>query len=305
MQLLDFYWNQFLDAFIRLFARWFNEGLPFSDRVQVILKVALTLFILLAIYEIYLFFVHAMRRRRVRSEDLLDGTDNAFYGEKDTQFTQSLEAAKDLEGTVAPLKKAKRYDRIGEIYASVNRPKEAAKWYKKAGDKHRAAMELSKAGLTVQAARLLQKTGDHATAAHFFEEKGKYRQAAAAHAKAGNTVAAAAAYARGGRVGAAANRLRSYFDEGRGTKEEQLSAADQCYALLQEPPICKRLPLEERKHLQCAVARRFADAGRNDLAAQLFAEGGDAARAGDLYTKLGRPEEAARMFKAAGRRTPP
>lgn len=63
---------------------------------------------------------------------------------------------------------------------TMNRHKEAAKWFRKAGDRKRCAMEIAKTGNTLKAAKMLMKEGDYGNAANFFAEKGKFVEAAKA-----------------------------------------------------------------------------------------------------------------------------
>jgi tetratricopeptide (TPR) repeat protein/predicted Ser/Thr protein kinase len=297
----DAYWNRILGAFVRVLEVWFNQGEYFGSWTAILLKVVLTIVILLAIYEIYLFFQRWIRKRRLRSETFLDGTNAAYLGDQDSQFVQSIEATKDLEGTIEPLKRAKRYDRVGEIYASLNRPKEAAKWFRKAGDRRRAGMELAKAGLTVKAARMLMRAGEYHDAARFFDQTGRHKDAARAHEKAGDTIAAAAAFARAGRTNDAVNRFKEFFASRTNDGPGRLRAAEQCYAMLQDQKTAARISPEDARALRRAVGECYASVERNDLAARLLAESGDPGRAGELFLKLGRLEDAARAFRQAGR----
>lgn len=297
----DAYWNRLLGAFLRVLEVWFNQGEYVSQWVAVTLKIVLTIVLLLAIYEIYLFFLRIVRKRRLRSETFLEGTNAAYYGDQDSQFVQSIEATKDLEGTIEPLKKAKRYDRVAEIYASLNRPKEAARWFRKAGDRKRAGMELAKAGLTVKAARMLMRAGEYHDAARFFDQTGRHKEAARAHEKTGDMTAAAAAFARAGRVNDAVKRFRDYFASNTDDGPGRVRAAEQCYAMLQDAKAAAKIPPDAARELRRAVGECYASVQRNDLAARLFVESGDLGRAGELFLKLGRLEDAARAFRQAGR----
>jgi tetratricopeptide (TPR) repeat protein/predicted Ser/Thr protein kinase len=301
MEIFRWYWDQFLGAFVRMLAQWFNSGELFGPWVVTGLKIALTILLLLAIYEIYLFFMRWNRRRKLRKEDFLEGTKATVYGKDDSAHMQTLNATKDLEGTIEPLKREKRYDRVAEVYASLNQPKLAAKWYRKAGDKPKAAIELAKAGYTVKAARMLERTGDFATAARFYEDKGRHKDAARAHEKAGNLAASAASFAAAGKVAEACQGFRKIFEQRQGDPAGRLRAADACYALLQDAKATAKLDGKLRQVLLHGVACQFEEAQRLDMAAELFRKAGDPARAGDIYRRLGRLNEAVQCLRAAGR----
>lgn len=301
MKYVSWYWDGLLGRLIATIEAWFRNGEPFESPWPMVLKGLFTIVILFVIYEIYLYFLRIVRKRKLRQAEILDGTNATALGPQDSQFVQSLEATKDLAGTIEPLKRAKRYDRLGEIYSSLNRPKESAKWFRKAGDKRRAAMELAKAGKTLKAARMLNRAGDYANAARFFQEKGKHMQAAKALAKLGDLPAAAASYAKAGKVGNALTMLKDYFRSSKDSAELQLKAAEQCYNVLGDAKLKDKIGEEDRKVLAQAVAVRFEGAQRFDLAARLFVAAGDYDRAGDVFLHMGRLEEAAKCKKQAGK----
>ena len=301
MKYIAWYWDGLLGSLVATFERWFRGGAPLDTPWPLALKVFFTIVIVFVIYELYLYFLRIMRKRNLRKAEILDGTTATPQGPQDSQFVQSLEATKDLEGTIEPLKRAKRYDRLGEIFASLNRPKEAAKWFRKAGDKRRAAMELAKTGKTLKAARMLMRAGDYANAAHFFKEKGRHIDAAKALAKFGDLPAAAAAYAKAGKHANAVTMLKDYFASSKDNAEVQIKAAEQCYSVLGDPKLKDKIADADRKVLSDALAVRFEAAQRFDLAARLFVAAADYDRAGDVFLKLGRLEEAAKCKKQAGK----
>ncbi|HNT88100.1 MAG TPA: hypothetical protein PKL84_09575, partial [Candidatus Hydrogenedentes bacterium] len=299
-QFIGWYWDGILGRLLGIIQQWFFKGQPLESPWPFVVKCLISLVIVFIIYELYLYFLRITRKRKLRDAVVLDGTSASPLGPQDSQFVQSLEATKDLEGTIEPLKRARRYDRLGEIYSSLNRPKEAAKWFRKAGDKRRAAMEWAKAGKTLKAARMLMRTGDYANAARFYTEKGKHMAAAKAHNKLGDLPGAAAAYARAGRYPQAAGMFKDYFAQSRDGMDAQVKAADQCYALLNDAAGKDKVDEATRRGLAQAVAVRFEGAQRFDLAARLFMAAGDFNRAGDVFLHMGRLEEAARCKKQAG-----
>src|SRR5690606_5998139 len=139
---------------------WANTGL-WVYRVIAILVIASVL------RSVYHWVRNVIGRARGK-ESLLEYAEADTLVTKNDNFIQSIEAAKHLEQTVEPLKKAKAYGRLGDVYASVNQHKEAAKWYTKNKDFRNAAESYAKAGMTAQAANLLMKHGDFGTAARFY-----------------------------------------------------------------------------------------------------------------------------------------
>lgn len=300
MRILDLIWNGWLEYPLA----WISNAFGFDTVTQwksTAWKIFIVVAILVLLYETLIRSRNFYRKRLRRTQDLADPGEPSNFVASDSQFTQSVMAARDVENTVAPLKKARRYDRVAEIYASVNRPKDAAKWFRKAGDKRRAGMEWAKAGYTLKAARMLSRAGDHATAARFFSEKGKHRHAARAFLAAGQLAAAAGAFAQARRWSEATEQYGRYFRESKDATAEQVSAAEGCFAMLQQPAAKKKIPAEERKRLLGAIAARYAAGNREDLAIKLYQETGDPGRAGEILLRQGRLEEAARCMQAAGR----
>jgi tetratricopeptide (TPR) repeat protein len=185
------FWNQWLQWPLGLIQQYLGVDLT-TGWGPTVFKTSVTIILVLIVLE-FLIRVKDRVRRVLRKEDWLEVDDVVLPKEKDSVLVDSLEAARHLERTIAPLKKAKRYDRIAEIYASLNKHKEAAKSFRKAGDRQRAAMEWALAGYTGKAARLLMKVGDYATAARFYEEKQDFRNAALAYEKMGRYPDAASA----------------------------------------------------------------------------------------------------------------
>ncbi len=276
-------------------------GLGPSPLLFPLAKVAL---LLLALFLLYLLVSDTWKRikRLFESDSLLE---DARVGEinqtKDKKFALSIEASRNLEGTVAALKRVKDYAHIGEAYAAVGKHKEAAKWFKKAKDLKRAAMSLAQAGETMKAAKLLMKQGDFATAARFFSEIKRFDKAALAFEKMGSMAFAAAAYAKAGKTALAVARFAEYFEAPRDPIEVQAHAADDCFALLQDPKAQSKIADEQRVALQAHVAARFEQSKRYDLAAQLYKTSGNMVRAGEVYLLAGKLREAAECMKAAGK----
>ncbi len=241
-------------------------------------------------------------RRLIKGEDsLLDKADIDAFVTKNEQHVESLQAVKDLEAQIKPLKRMRNYDRLGEIYSSLNRGKQAAKWFKKAGDRKRAAMELAKAGKTFKAAKMLMKEGDFATAARFYTNGGKHADAAAAYAKAGELAQAADAYRKAQRFKEAAKAYGEYFADARDTLEVQLQVTEACLDMLNSEPGRTKLDPEQRRALLPVLATRLEHAKRYEPAAKLLVEAGELARAGQTYMLADKLEEAANCLRQAGK----
>jgi len=300
--LASLYWDGILSVPMGWISSIFNYEVP-PGWQSTALKIVFSLLLLGLIWEVYLRVRKIIRKRRLK-DALLSGeilSKDDAYKTKDTAFAESLEAVQHLEHTIEPLKKQKQWGRLGEVYASLNRHKEAAKYFRKNKDYRRAAMELAKAGYTVRAARQLQKAGDFVTAAQFFADKGKYLQAGRALEKEGDFAQAASLYVQAKRYPQALQMFLEYFESAEGSPEQQLKAAEHCHAALQDEAFLAKASEEDARSLVLAVAERFAAAGRDDIAAKLFRDSGEYGRAGEMYLRLGRLEEASACMKQAGR----
>ncbi|MBI4558649.1 MAG: protein kinase [Candidatus Hydrogenedentes bacterium] len=240
-------------------------------------------------------------RRMFRRESLLDGAEIDVLINKNPQFVQSLHAAKNLKAAITPLKRTKQYARIGELYAEVSRPKDAAKWFKKAGLLSQAAGEYAKAGLTLKAAKLLLKAGDFPSAARFFSETGKHVDAAKAYERGGTLAAAAAEHAKADNYAEAVRCFTEYFTTPRDPVSEQVKAAEACSSMLDCEAGQTRVTAEQRAQLLPCLARALEQGQRYPLAAKLLCECGNTGRAGEVYLLAGMLEEAAQCMKQAGR----
>jgi tetratricopeptide (TPR) repeat protein len=292
-------WYQWLEWPIRFVKQTLNIDLA-SGWQPTIVKIALIILIVLVLMEVLL-RVKGLILRLFRKEDWLEVDDVVLPDKGDTQFADSIEAAGHFEKTIAPLKKAKEYDRLGAVYASLNKHKDAAKWFAKAGDRKRAAGEWALAGRTLKAAKLLMKEGDYATAARFFAESGDHRRAALAYEKLGRLPEAAAEYAKARKTTQAAQMFADYFRQTQDPIDAQVTAAEACLRLLHQETKDAPLAPELRGELLAAVATRFDEARRYDIAAHLFQEAGQLDRAGEVYVRAGKLEEAAKCMRDAGK----
>ncbi len=183
MGIITFYWNTVLGFPLRFVNEELLEKLP--DWGVPCYKVCATLVLLLVLSDIFGRSKKVVRKL-LGKDRLVDLTEYEPYTVKNRKFVEELDAADHLEATIKPLIARKQYDRVAEVFASLNRWKEAGKWFAKAGDRKRAAEHLAKAGQTVKAAKLLLKAGEYTTAARFFAETGKHAAAARAYEKAGD-----------------------------------------------------------------------------------------------------------------------
>lgn len=297
---LGLYWNGLLQRPLSWIEQAFNLN-PQIGWKATLWKGFFTFLILLLVYETFLRIRAIIRKKQMKEkmQDIIPK--DAAYVNKDPRFTEQLEAAQHPEQIIQSLKKQKQWARLGEVYAALNRNKEAAWAYRKAGDKQRAAMELAKAGKTLAAARLLEKAGDHATAARFYAEKRRFKRAIHAFKNAGDLAGAGACYADWGRHAEGAATFLEYFKTSADATDKQLLAAEQCFRAFEPEKARAAIDAEQAKALFMEVARRFDAAQRNDLALQLYRLVGDPGRAGAVLLRMGRLEEAARCMKEAGR----
>lgn len=244
-------------------------------------------------------FIRRLRRKQEKRR--LDEAMQTRNPTGDQTFTHAIDAVKHYDVTVKELKARKDYKGLGEANAGLNKFKEAAKWFRKAGDRHQEAVMLARAGQTVKAAKLLLKQGDFITAGRFFAEKGKYADAAKAYERAGNLAFAAEAYFKGKRYTDAARAYAQYFDDSKDVIEQQVTVAEACLVLLKDIEAFKAIPGEHQGALKRAIGQRFEQARRYDAAAKLLEEAGNLGRAGEVHVLGGNLREAARCFKSAGR----
>ena len=299
MGFVDTVWNEWLIFPLHLLYKHFGVDLyaGYGPIVARLIVIGVILFVLFEIHS----RIRKWRQSRDWLEDMVEVGEAGAREVKDKEFAEVIEGAKDLKRTVEPLKKAKQYDRVAQIYASVNRHKDSARWFMKAKMRKRAAEEWARAGKTVKAAKILAKEKDYPTAARFFEEGGKHRAAADAYMKAGDLPCAASAYANAGSHDDAVRLFADYFAAAQDPAETQLRAAEACYAMLQSGAAKTNIAADARRGLMGAVAARFEQAKRWDLAARLYYEANEKARAGGIYARQGKLEEAARCMREAGK----
>ena len=185
-------------------------------------------------------------------------------------FSETVRDANTLRATTAFLKKNKSWDRLAQIYVSINNHKEAAKYFKKVGDHKMAADQLSKAGLTVKSGQLLMKAGDFETAGRYFMKADKHGAAAKAFLKAGNSASAGAAYGKAGKYKQAVELYREYFHAPREDAAAQAQAAMACYQLLSDERAQGKISEEDTTALLSPIARAFEQEKRCDLSADLY-----------------------------------
>lgn len=295
--------NQILNTYIALIEiplGWFVGPGGISGGARLTYDLVATFFVACAVYSIYRVLKNTLRYvfKRDRLVDRAE-IDRVMSGED--SHGASIQATKNLKATVEPLKKARDYGRLGEVYASVNNYKEAAKWYKKAKQYSKAADAYAKAGQTVRAAKLLTKAGEFEAAGDLYADKGKYIRAAKAYERAGKKPKAAEAYGAAGKVKEAVNQFSEYFESARDSADVQIEAAERCFKLLKESKGVKDADEETLRTLYSAVAQRFEHAKRYADAAALYQLVGDLVRAAEVYVLDGKLEQAAQCYKAAGR----
>lgn len=229
---------------------------------------------------------------------LVDPSDYEAHAVKNKDFVQELDAADHLESTLKPMLRSKNYARAAELVATFNQWERAAKYYMKAKDRQRAAENFARAGKTLKAAKLLSRLGDHVTAARFYTMSGNHLLAAKTHEKARDLPAAAMSFAAAGKPKESARLFLQYFQESTEELGVQHPIAEVCLKMLGEAG--DKIPVEARRELRDLVADRLAAGGKYLLAAKLFQEAGNLARAGDAYARGGQFQEAAHCLREAG-----
>lgn len=295
--LAEWFWKDLLGAGVVSL-----EGIlgiePMGATVSTVLRAAMILVPLLVLLEIKARIQNYFHERRIRRS--MKGHEVQEAGtQPDNPFADQLDAARSPERVIAQLKKEKRYGRLGDALASLNRPAEAARWYLKDGQTLRAAEETAKAGNTAKAARLLWKGGEYGTAARFYADLGKLAKAAEGFERAGMTAEAASAHAEAGRLDRALDAFADYFDTTGAPLAEQEKMADRCYQMLLDPAYAPKIDPGARRVLLARVGRRFLASGRAALAAQVLRDAGEYQRAAEIFSRLGNEAEARRCMAAA------
>ena len=237
----------------------------------------------------------------MRGDSILDPSDLPGTPSGTLPIAPGMGAGQSIETTVAILKRSKEYGKIGELYASIGKYKDAAKWYGKTPNKREYAIMIAKSGNPLKAAKILLKAGDFFNAARYFEEKGKFFDAAKAYTRAGKPGMAAAAYGKAGKFADAISVYTDYFAGPVDPIEQQIQTADACYAMLESTDGKAKISEPDRKKLLQPIAGLMEQARRFDLAARMHIESQNFARAGEVFVHMGRMEDAARCFKQAGK----
>ncbi len=176
MKFFYWYWDTFLEKIITKAEDIIGYEL-IEPWAPIIVKGAITFFILLLFYEIYLRFRKFWRSRKFIAESTPVIPPSSETVDKQSEFIQELESLKAPQQTIARLKKEKRYDQLGEVYVSMQKYKEAGWAFEKAGMLKRAATEYAKAGYTEYAAKLLLRANEPQQAVNLLVSIGKTKKA--------------------------------------------------------------------------------------------------------------------------------
>ncbi len=189
-----------------------------------------------------------------------------------------------IEKKVQELIRVEAFRVAGDLQSHMNRFEEAAELYQKGGNLKRAAESYLAAGRKSEAAEAYLQSRNYKRAAELFLEAGVFDRAARANLEAGDIIQAAQIYERGGSFDKAAE---IYLEQGLfrkaariyESKHEWSRAADalwRCYS-------------QERARLPEDIAE--ADSMPQRLLSR---------RAGDLFFKAGRYEDAVEAYRAGG-----
>ncbi|MBX3178236.1 MAG: protein kinase [Candidatus Hydrogenedentes bacterium] len=295
MRLLNWYWNGLLEVP----AGWIVTylGIDMSAGWRLLgLKIACTVAILLFLYEIYL-RVKDRRRRRQYDKDLRE-YNKSGQGALSAEEKQAV--AENPEGIIARLKKARNHEKLGEIYRSLDRPKESARSYQRARRYQDASEQWAKAGYPLKAARLLQKLGSHQTAGRFYLEKKRYRKAAKQFLLAKSYPEAGDAYFLAKRYADSASAYEKFFSGPQPDPAHLAAAAQACAQLLQDPAARAKIPGDQLRRVTLYCGKTLRHVKRPELAAQLFQQAGELIEAGESFLQAGQLEAAARCMQQAG-----
>lgn len=300
MEYWNWFWVDILNVPLSYISSWFNLEV-FGTWKEWALKIVIILAGVILAAEIYIRTSQLVRKFYLDKDDDELSPEEEMKLAKEPQFNNSVQHVRAAANSITVLKGQKDWGRLAQTYASLNRHKEAAKYYKKVGDNKHAALEMAKAGKVLQAAKLLQKAGEHATAARFFAETGKHLLAAKSYAMANDLPNAGAAYLEAKKYAEAAKAFLDYFSHARGGSPEEGKAAELCERFLNDEAARKAADPADLKRMASGIAARFDAAQRNDLAVKYYLESGEFEKAGNVYLRVGKLEEAAKCMQQAGK----
>ena len=238
-------------------------------------------------------------RRLLKRDKLLTEEELEALGPRGTGTVSPIGPGSHLASAVAQLKYRKDFAGVAEAYVSAGLFREAAKWFKKARDRKRAAECLAKVGRTRQAARLLLREGEFGLAAQLFSMRGRHSRAGRAYERAGNFASAAAAYTQARQFGNAAKAYRELF-----AREDAIadapSAAQACLNLLTDDKTKTRIDRDDWNALMPLLGAQFERDRQYETAARLYRDAGDLVKAGEAFVLAGQLEAAVQCLKEAG-----
>ncbi len=220
--------------------------------------------------------------------------------------------------------KAGKPEPAGSIYAQQKEFAKAADAYLEAGNKSVAAELFEQAGRHLDAARNYSETNFHRHAAQAYLRCDRGEEAArellrvisdeAAGARSETQIAemrklhkmAGSLFERAGKLEEAEQVLvRGGAQQAAAEIALRRGNLDQAASWFLEAGQAERAALILRQtgdtqRAALVLAEHYRDRGQEELAAQHFAEGGDALAAGELYRSIGAAAEAARCFEQAG-----
>ena len=295
MALWNFYWNGLLNIPLGWLETYI--GLDMSAGWKVLaFKIACTVGALLFFYEIYL-RIKESRRRRSYARELKEYTQQGRSALSDAEH----QAARDNpSGLIGRLKKERNHEKLGEAYASLDRPKDAARSFQRAGRYQEAADNWAKAGYPLKAASLLQKLGSHKTAGQYCLEKKRYRKAAKLFMKAKAYPEAGDAFYLAKRYADSAGAYEQYFSTTQDPPERLLGGAEACAQLLLDPAAKEKIAADVRRRVALYCGKSLRRVSRPEVAARVFQEAGELVEAGEAYLQAGQLEAAARCMSQAG-----
>lgn len=305
MGILNWFWFGLMQVPLNLLAQW--TGIQLVGWLAHGAKAALLLAVVYIIWSTQDSIRRWLRRKGNRLADEADLRALQAHrraeeaGASPEELAELALTAQNIDATVAALKRSKDYAGAARAYASVNRNKEAAKWFRKAGMRREAALQYAEAGKTRKAAKMLHKEGDFAKAAEFYAAAGQHMQAAKVFEEANQPAHAAQAYAKAGKPEEALEAYLAYFQNPSQDLDRQVQAADEVLALLGDAKLRESLPQEKRSAVLRAAAGPLEQGKRYAEAAALYHQGGDFGRAGEVYVLSGKLQEAAQCFERAGR----
>jgi len=284
LKIFYWYWNEFLGKIISKAEDIIGYEL-IEPWAPIVVKGAITFFIFLLIYEIYLRIRRFWKRQKFISESTPVVPPSSETVDKNSEFIQQLESLKAPQQTIERLKKEKKYDQLGEVYVSMQKYKEAGWAFEKAGMLKRSATEYAKAGYTEYSAKLLMKANEYQQAVQLLVSIGKTKKAGKWMEKRGKLDTASFLWWEAGYYKKAVYLWLKWLDTLSNNPQEKSSFFNKIIQYIYKDGI-DNIPEKYRKSLLETLSEQMVLEKRYDLAIDLLRKCGENHKAEMLLQQL-------------------